>query len=176
MCVYTYIYCTYTSLLFVSCITNIHLLMPILANQGKKINNPLWRNHRCSDNVVLFFLLWRKELGVFATRLLVLISVITNMLYLWSRCVSPGTSKLCHMQVNLTTTLRRATEKESSVLVASILHTTITDTMPVNVVFESNSNHTENCPIQEPHHSPNRSEAWDLYSIQTLEGSCPEFL
>lgn len=125
MCVYTYIYCTYTSLLFVSCITNVHLLMAILANQGKKINYPLWRNYPCSENVVLSFLLWRKELGVFATRLLVLISVITNMLYLWSRDVSPGTSELCHMQVNLTTTLHGATKRESSGLAASILHTTI---------------------------------------------------
>lgn len=121
--------------------------MPILANQGKKINQPLWRNVPCSDKVVLFFLLWRKELGVFATRLLVLISVITNMLYLWSRCVSPGTSGLCHMQVNLTTTLCGATKKESSGLIASILHTTVTDTMPVYVVFESNSNHTEKSAI-----------------------------
>ena len=85
--------------------------------------------------MVLFFLLWRKELGVFETRLLVLISVITNMLYLWSRCVSPGTIGLCHMQVNLTTTLCRATKKESSGLIASILHTTVTDTMPVYVVL-----------------------------------------
>ena len=146
--VYLYIHiCTYTSLLFVSCITNIHLLMPILANQGKKINQPLWRNVPCSEKVVLFFLLWRKELGVFATRLLALISVITNMLYLWSRCVFLGTSGLCHLQVNLTTTLCGAIKKESSGLVASILHTTITDTMPIYAVFESNSNRTENYPI-----------------------------
>lgn len=51
------------------------------------------------------------------------------------------------MQVNLTTTLCGATKKESSGLIASILHTTVTDTMPVYVVFESNSNHTENSAI-----------------------------
>ena len=88
--------------------------MHLLVNQSRKIRYTFGRNLPCLVKVS-FFLLRERKVGVdFTTRLLVLISVTTNTLYFWSRWASLVISRICLMQVNSTTIIRRQSRKAGS--------------------------------------------------------------